>query len=105
MSAGSFMAEGGKVPAMLSPGERYLPPKEVKAVAKGEKSPMQAGEKIKGKPKVGGAKNSYANDVIPKTLEEGGIVLPRSVTQAKHPQWEAHKFVSAILAKKGKGLK
>ncbi len=94
-------AKGGKVPAMVSPGERYLPPKEVEKVAKG-KNPMKAGEKIPGKPEVSGAKNSYANDTVPKTLEEGGIVLPRSVTQAKHPHWEAHKFVSAILAKEGR---
>lgn len=94
-------SRGGKVPALVSPGERYLPPSEVKAVAAGKKNPMEAGEKIPGKPKVGGAKNSYKNDTIPKTLEEGGIVLPRSVTQAKHPHWEAHKFVSALMAKKG----
>lgn len=93
-------AHGGLVPALLSPGERYLPPKEAEKVAKGKKDPMKAGEKIKGKPKVGGAKNSYANDIVPKTLEEGGIVLPRSVTMAKHPHWAAHKFVSEIMAQK-----
>ena len=94
-------AKGGKVPALVSPGERYLSPSEVTKVAKG-KDPMKAGEHIPGKPKVGGAKNSYANDTVPKTLEEGGIVLPRSVTQSKNPQWAAHKFVSAIMAKNGK---
>jgi hypothetical protein len=93
-------AHGGLVPALLSPGERYLSPKDAKEVAKGKKDPMKAGEKIKGKPKVGGAKNSYANDTVPKTLEEGGIVLPRSVTMAKHPHWAAHKFVSEIMAQK-----
>jgi len=95
------MAEGGKVPALVSPGERYLPPSEVKKVADGKKAPMEAGEKIPGKPKVGGAKNDYANDTVPKTLEEGGIVLPRSVTQSKNPHWAAHKFVSEIMAKNG----
>lgn len=93
---GIMMAEGGKVPALVSPGERYLPPQAVKEVAKG-KDPMKAGEKIPGKAKVKGAKNSYANDTVPKTLEEGGIVLPRSVTQAKHPHWAAHKFVAAVM--------
>jgi len=73
----------------------------VPKVAKGEKSPL-AGEKIPGKPKVGGAKNSYANDTVPKSLNEGDIILPRSVTQAKNPHWAAHKFVSAIMAKNGK---
>lgn len=94
-------ARGGKVPAMVSPGERYLPPKEVAAVKAGKKNPMKAGEKIPGKPVVGGAKNSYANDIIPKTLEEGGLVLPRSVTQARNPEWAAHKFVRAHMAKGG----
>lgn len=97
-------AKGGKVPAMVSPGERYLPPKEVAAVKAGQKNPMEAGEKIPGKPKVGGAKNSYANDVVPKDLDVGGLVLPRSVTQAKHPHWAAMKFVQAHMAKGGKVL-
>lgn len=98
-------AQGGAVEALVSPGERYLPPKDVKKVAEGEKAPMEAGEKIPGKAKVSGAKNDYANDTVPKRLQEGGIVLPRSVTQAKDPAAEAHKFVTAILAKKGQGLK
>jgi hypothetical protein len=106
---GMMFAGGGKVPhkvpALVSPGERYLPPKAVKEVAKG-KDPMKAGEKIPGKAKVKGDKNSYANDTVPKTLEEGGIVLPRSVTQAKHPHWAAHQFVANIMKeqalKKGK---
>ena len=100
-----MLAKGGKVPALVSPGERYLPPKEVEKVVKGHKSPMKAGEKIPGKPKVGGAKNSYANDTVPKTLEEGGVVLPRSVTQAKNPHWAAHKFISALMAKNNGRLK
>lgn len=103
----AFAAKGGKanskVPALVSPGERYLPPKEVKDVAEGKKPPMKAGHKIPGKPKVPGAKDSYANDTVPATLDEGGIVLPRSVTQAKNPAKAAHAFVSAILKKKAMG--
>lgn len=96
-------AHGGKVPALVSPGERYLSPKDVEEVEHGA-DPMEKGKKIPGKAKVKGDKNSYANDTVPATLEEGGIVLPRSVTQAKHPHWEAHKFVSQIMAKQGKQL-
>jgi hypothetical protein len=97
-------AKGGKVPAMVSPGEKYLSPDKVDQVAKGA-SPMAEGETIPGKPKVGGAVNSYQNDTVPKTLEEGGIVIPRHITQGKNPEKAAHKFVSAILAKNGKMLK
>ena len=97
-------AEGGKVPAMVSPGERYLPPSEVKEVKAGKKNPMEAGEKIPGEPEVKGAKDSYANDTVPKDLEAGGLVLPRSVTQAKHPHWAAMKFVQAHMAQGGKVL-
>jgi hypothetical protein len=43
---GLMAAHGGKVPALVSPGERYLPPKEVKKVAKEGKDPIKAGEKI-----------------------------------------------------------
>lgn len=96
--AAAAMAKGGKVPALLSPGERYLPPKEVKKVAEGKKSPMKAGEKIPGKAKVSG--DSTKNDIVPKTLTSGGIVLPRSVTEHKNAPEEAKKFVQAIIAKK-----
>lgn len=91
-----MLSQGGKVPAMVSPGEVYLSPDKVNQVAAG-KDPIEAGEKIPGKPKVKG--DSLKNDVVPKPLEEGGIVLPNSIMQAKHPHWEAHKFVMALMAK------
>lgn len=91
------LAKGGKVPAMVSPGEKYLPPHEVKKVAQG-KSPMAAGKTIPGKAKVEG--DSYANDTVPATLEEGGIVIPRSVVQSENPEERARKFVAAVLARK-----
>jgi hypothetical protein len=92
-------AKGGKVPAMVSPGERYLPPKEVAKVASGKKSPMKAGEAIKGKAKVKG--DSLKNDTVPKTLDSGGIVLPRSVTQHPDAAHKAYEFVRQIQAKQG----
>lgn len=93
------MAKGGKVPALVSPGERYLPPSEVKKVEQGKKSPMKAGEKIPGKPKYPG--NDYRNDTTPKTLQEGGIVIPNEVLQSKNPEKAAHAFISAIIARHG----
>jgi hypothetical protein len=95
------MAQGGKVPALVSPGEKYLDPKDVQKVARGA-NPMKVAETIPGKPVVGGAKNSYANDTVEKNLDEGGVVLPRSVTQSKDADSKARAFVAAILAKKGK---
>ena len=99
----AMAAEGGKVPALVSPGEIRIHAKDVPKIAQGQKSPLD-GEKIPGKPKVGGAKNSYANDTVPKTLNSGDIILPRSVTQSKNPATAAHKFVSAIMAKNGKSM-
>lgn len=96
------MAEGGKVPAMVSPGENYLDPQDVEKVKQGA-NPMEVGKKVPGKPKVGGAKNSYKNDTVKADLDEGGIVIPRSITQGKNPHWESMKFVRATLAKNGKG--
>lgn len=93
-------AKGGRVPALVSPGEKYLKPRDVDQVKAGA-NPMAVGEKIPGKPKVGGTKNSYANDTVPKDLESGGIILPRSVTQAKDAPDKAAAFVRAILAKSG----
>ncbi len=95
-----MMAKGGAVPAMVSPGEQYLPPQAVKAVADGKATPLSVGERIPGTPKVGGNKNSYQNDTVAKTLESGGIVLPRSVTMSKTPEKDAAAFVKAIIAKK-----
>ncbi len=98
------MAGGGKVPVMLSPGERYLSPNEAKAAKEGKVEPIRAGKKVPGKPTVGGAKNDYANDTFATTAEAGGLVLPRSVTQAKDPGEAARKFVQAHMAKGGKVL-
>lgn len=98
---GSAMAKGGQVQAMVSPGEKYLSPEKVEMVKRGA-NPTQVAETIPGKPKVGGAKNSYANDTVPKKLEEGGVVIPRSVTQGKNPVNESARFVAAVLAKKHK---
>jgi hypothetical protein len=91
------MAHGGKVPALVSPGEQYLPPKAAEEVAKGKKKPFQAGERIPGTPKVPG--NSYANDTVPKTLQEGGVVIPNSIMQSKNAEKKAAEFVRAVLAK------
>jgi hypothetical protein len=89
-------AKGGKVPALLSPGETYIPPSKVKAVEKGA-NPLKEGERVPGKPKVLG--NSYANDTYRTTLQSGGIVIPNSIMQSKDPAKGAADFVRAIQAK------
>lgn len=86
-------AQGGKVPAMVSPDEIYLSPKQAKQVAAGTKPPS-VGEKIKGKAKVAG--DSLKNDTVPKMLAPGGVVVKRSMAQ--DPQ-KAIAFVRAVLAK------
>lgn len=93
-----LFAKGGQVPALVSPGEKVLTPKDVSKVSKGA-SPMAIGKEVPGKAKVGGAKNDYANDTVPASLPAGGIVLPRSVTQAKDAPEKARAFVAAILKK------
>ena len=95
----NYMNKGGEVPAMVSPGEGYIPPERVPAVKKGAIDPIQAAAKIPGQAKVKG--DSLKNDTVPVTLEEGGIVLPRSIMNDKNPQWAAHKFVTALMAKGG----
>lgn len=96
-------AQGGKVPALVSPGEQYIPPQEVKAVAEGKKNPLKTGERIPGKPKVPGAVNSYANDTVKRNLDEGGVVIPRSIMQGPNPHWEAMRFVHAHTRSLKKG--
>ncbi len=90
-------AEGGPVPALVSPGEQYLPPKAVAQVAQGA-NPLSVGERIPGQPKVKG--DSYANDTVRKTLHEGGIVIPNSIMQSKDAEKKAAAFVREILARK-----
>lgn len=93
-------AHGGKVPAMVSPGEGYLKPQEAAAVAKGKAPVEQVVEKIPGKAKVGG--DSFKNDTVKRNLDAGGIVIPRSVMNSNDPARGAADFVRAVLARKGK---
>lgn len=90
-----------KVPALVSPGEAYIPPSKVADVVKGKKSVREAGEVIKGKAKVKG--DSEKNDTVKKTLDAGGVVVPR--TKMKDDDTAA-KFVAAIMAKSpSRGMK
>lgn len=98
------MAQGGQVPdakkvdAMLSPGEKYLNPSEAAMLKEGA-SVKSLGKVVPGKAKVKG--DSLKNDVVPAKLEEGGLVIPRSVMNSKNPEWAAHKFVRAHMARGG----
>lgn len=92
-------AAGGKVNALVSPGEVYLSPGKAKEVAKDGKNPLKEGEKIPGKPKVPG--NSYDNDVVPKKLKEGGVVIPNSIMQSDDPAGKAAEFVKKLVEKGG----
>lgn len=94
-----MMASGGQVPLLLSPGERKLNPHDVAEVAKGA-NPMTKGKEVPGKAKVGGAKNSYANDTHKDAAEPGSIIIPRSITQGKDASKKAAAFVEAILKSK-----
>lgn len=92
----ALFASGGKVPAMVSPGEVYLPPKKAQKVAAKGGNPIKEGHKIPGQAKVKG--DSYANDTVPAKLEKGGIVIPRSVIQSDDPVGHAVRFVRAHLS-------
>ena len=79
----AYLAGGGAVPAMVSAKEVYLSPEKVRSVIQEGANPLKIGETFKGKAKKAG--NSLQNDTIPKTLEEGGVVVPRSITTMKGP--------------------
>lgn len=89
-------AKGGKVPALVSPGETYLPPKKAESVVENGKNPLKEGKKIPGKPKYPG--NDYRNDTVPATLQEGGVVIPNEIMQSDDPAKHAANFVAATLA-------
>lgn len=93
-----FKAGGKVVPAIVSPGEKYLNPSEAQAVARGKVSPAKVGEVIPGQAKVKG--DSYTNDTVPKELEEGGCVIPRSKMGSEK---SAMAFVRAHMSSHGLG--
>ena len=95
--AAPAMARGGTVPALLSPGETYIPPERLGKAAN-SKNPLKEGKKIPGTPKVPG--NSYANDVVPAKLKEGGVVIPNNIMQSKDPAQGAKDFIAAIISKR-----
>lgn len=94
-------AKGGKVPALVSPGEHYVPPKDMKKVRHGA-NPLSVGERIPGKPKFAG--NNYANDTVPRNLDKGGVVIPNSIMEQPKSTRDkkAEAFVRQYLAKGGK---
>ena len=90
------MAEGGQVPALVSPGEKYIAPEDLAKVKSGA-SPLTVGKTIPGVAKVQG--DSYANDTVPAMLKEGGIIIPRSIVHGKDAAKKSAEFVAAILNK------
>ena len=102
--ANFMFAHGGEskmVPAMVSPGEIYLNPSEVKHVVETGANPLKMGKKFLGKPKVKG--DSTKNDTIPADLEEGGVVIPRHIMNKPNAD-KAELFVRrAVHMTKPKG--
>lgn len=94
----NYFSDGGKVPAMVSPGEVYLSPEKVRQVVEEGKNPMKIGQHFKGKAKK--KNDSYANDTVPMTLEEGGVVIPRHITTHKMSAEKAELFVHRAIARK-----
>jgi hypothetical protein len=86
-----------KVPAMISPGERFIPPHLVEAVRKGRIPASKAAPKVPGKPKVAG--DSEQNDIVPARLSPGGVVIPRSKADNDA---DAREFLQALQAEKAK---
>jgi|WetSurMetagenome_2_1015567.scaffolds.fasta_scaffold100855_3 hypothetical protein len=93
-----MMKSGGKVNAVLSPGEEYISPDKTMSVAEGKESVQKAGKKVPGKAPMKG--DHSQNDIVPAKLDVGGIVIPKSVMESKNPAEEAKKFVANELAKK-----
>lgn len=101
--ANYMFAEGGGVPAMVSPGERYLNPQEVKRVVEDGENPLKIGTKVPGKAKVSG--DSLKNDTVKASLEEGGVVVPRHIMNKKsrdHAELFVRRAVHMKAPKEGK---
>lgn len=96
-------ARGGQVPVLLSPGEIKLSPEQAAMVAQGRANPMAIGKVVPGKPRVGGAKNDYANDTVPDKVPAGTVIVPRSESMSKDPDRNSRDFVQKSLAKRKVG--
>jgi hypothetical protein len=94
----AMMSTGGNVPALVSPGEKVLSPAEAKQVAQGA-SINDMGKKVPGKAPVKG--DSLKNDIVPAKLQEGGMVIPKSVMESDDPVKHAIAFVRAHMSKQG----
>lgn len=94
--------KGGKVPAVVSPGERVLNPHEAEEVRQG-KNPTKMGHKVPGKAKVEG--NSPENDTVPAKLKPGTVVVPRSVENSDNPEQKGKDFIKALKEHKEPGPK
>lgn len=94
----NYFAQGGKVPAMVSPGEIYLSPDQVQKVVSEGVDPAKIGHKFNGKAKVKG--DSLKNDTIPADLEEGGVVIDRKNMGSKEKR---ELFVHKAIARKKAG--
>jgi len=88
-------AQGGLVDAMISPGERVIPPHLVEAVRSGKKKASEVAPKVPGKAKVKG--DSEENDIVPAKLAEGSVVVKR--TKANNDV-DAKEFLQALQKQK-----
>lgn len=94
----TFMAKGGTVPVKLSPGEGYIDPSKVPAVATGKTNGEKVSQKVPGKAPVKG--DSPKNDIVDAKAKPGAMVIP--ITVMDKGKKAIHDFVAEELQKKGK---
>lgn len=92
VKVGSFLHDGGEVPAMVSPGEKVIPPG----------GNAEDGGIVPGQAPVKG--DSPKNDIVPAMLKPGTIVVPRSVTQRLDPD-AVKNFMAAVRGEPKGGYK
>jgi hypothetical protein len=85
------------IKALVSPKEIYLSPDKVKKVIHEGADPFKIGYRFPGKDKKPG-KDSKENDIIPTTLDDGGVVIDLETLKKKDPE-KARKFVHRAVAK------
>jgi hypothetical protein len=94
-------ADGGRVPALVSPQEQVLPPRVAHDPTRVKNFIASGKGRVPGTAKAAG--DTPRNDTVRAKLQSGSVVVPRSITQGPDAPARAATFVASVLRRSGGG--